>query len=204
MGCSILLAFGPAQAGVSTFGSSLARDCFEKAQTGAKDTGLEDCGKALAQDQLSGRDRAATLVNRGIIYNRTRQLDLALADFDAALQLNQELGEAHLNRGNTHFFRREFEAAAADYTKAIELKCSDIQVAYYNRALVALVTGRFDDATGDLNSALAVKPDFKDATQQLLEVEKRRAAAAQAPQAPAPQPPAAPDAQPPAAPPGAH
>jgi hypothetical protein len=66
------------------------------------------------------------------------------------------------------------------------------------------VTGRFDDATGDLNSALAVKPDFKDATQQLLEVEKRRAAAAQAPQAPAPQPPAAPDAQPPAAPPGAH
>ncbi len=202
MGCSILLAIGPAQAAVSTFGSSVARECFENAQTGTKDAGLEACTKALAQEQLSARDRSATLVNRGIIYNRNRQLDLALADFDQALQLNPELGEAYLNRGNTHFFRREFEAAAADYSRAIDLKCTDLQVAYYNRALVAEVTGRFDDATSDLKSALALKPDFKDATAQLAEVEKRRAAASQVPPAPAPG--AQPPAQTPPAPPGGH
>lgn len=202
MGCSILLAIGPAQAAVSTFGSSVARECFENAQTGTKDAGLEACTKALAQEQLSARDRSATLVNRGIIYNRNRQLDLALADFDQALQLNPELGEAYLNRGNTHFFRREFEAAAADYSRAIDLKCTDLQVAYYNRALVAEVTGRFDDATSDLKSALALKPDFKDATAQLAEVEKRRAAASQAP--PVPTPGAQPPAQTPPAPPGGH
>jgi len=204
MGCSILLAIGPAQAAVSTFGSSVARECFENAQTGTKDAGLEACTKALAQEQLSARDRSATLVNRGIIYNRTRQLDLALADFDQALQLNPELGEAYLNRGNTHFFRREFEAAAADYSRAIDLKCTDLHVAYYNRALVAEVTGRFDDATSDLKSALAIKPDFKDATVQMAEVEKRRAAASQAPAPQAPAPGAQPPAQTPPAPPGAH
>lgn len=199
MGCSILLAIGPAQAAVSTFGSSVARECFENAQIGTKDAGLEACTKALGQEDLSARDRSATLVNRGIIYNRTRQLDLGLKDFDQALQLNPELGEAYLNRGNTHFFRREFEAAAADYSRAIDLKCTDLQVAYYNRALVAEVTGRFDDATSDLKSALAIKPDFKDATAQMAEVEKRRAAASQQP-APGAQPPA----QTPPAPPGAH
>lgn len=199
LGCSLVLALAPAHAAVSAFGSSLARDCFENAQTGLKDAGLESCGKAL-QDQLSDRDRAATYVNRGIIYNRSRQLDLALSDFGAALQLNQQLGEAYLNRGNSHFFRREFEPALADYSKAIELKCANLEVAYYNRALVNEVTGKFDDATNDLKSALAIKTDFKDATLQLAEVAKRKAAAGAAPQAPAPQAPApqAPAPQPPA------
>lgn len=199
LGCSMLVAAGSAEAAVSTFGSSVARECFENAQTGTKDAGLEACSKALGQEGLSARDRAATLVNRGIIYNRTRQLDLGLKDFDAALQLNPELGEAYLNRGNSHFFRREFDAAAADYSRAIDLKCSDLHVAYYNRALVAEVTGRFDDATTDLKSALAIKPDFKDANAQMAEVEKRRAAASQPP-APAAHPPA----QTPPPPPGAH
>jgi tetratricopeptide (TPR) repeat protein len=207
LGCSLVLAIAPAHAAVSAFGSSLARDCFENAQTGVKDAGLESCGKAL-QEQLSDRDRAATYVNRGIIYNRSRQLDLALSDFSAALQLNQELAEAYLNRGNTHFYRREFDPAAADYSKAIELKCANLEVAYYNRALVNEMTGKFDDATGDLKSALAIKADFKDATQQLAEVEKRRAAASRTPQAPAPQAPpsGAPTtpAQTPPAPPNQH
>ncbi len=186
VGCAFVLTIGPANAAVSAFGSSVARDCFENAQTGIKDAGLDACNKALT-DQLSDRDRAATYVNRGIIYNRTRQLDLALSDFGAALQLNQQLAEAYLNRGNTHFFRREFDAAGGDYGKAIDLKCQNLEVAYYNRALIEEITGKFDDATNDLKSALAIKPDFKDATQQIAEIDKRKAAAsAPAPTANAP------------------
>jgi tetratricopeptide (TPR) repeat protein len=208
IGCSLAMALAPAQAAVSAFGSSLARDCFDNAQTGLKDAGLESCTKALQEEQLSDRDRAATLVNRGIIHNRSRQLDPAIADFGAALQINQDLGEAYLNRGNAHFFRREFDLAAADYTKAIELKSGDVQVAYYNRALVAEVTGKFDEAKADLQSALAIRADFKDATLQMAELEKRRAAAQSQPSPAAPGPqvptgtaPQTPPAKTPAAPP---
>jgi tetratricopeptide (TPR) repeat protein len=193
VGCAFVLACGSAHAAVSAFGSSVARDCFQNAQAGTKDSGLDSCNKALT-DQLSDRDRAATYVNRGIIYNRTRQLDLALSDFGAALQLNQQLAEAYLNRGNTHFFRREFDAAGADYGKAIELKCANLEIAYYNRALIEEITGKYDDATSDLKSALAIKPDFKDATQQIAEVEKRKAAS-NAPAPANPPPSTAPDSQ---------
>src|SRR5262245_30124522 len=47
IGFSLLLAAAPAHAAVTAFGSSLARDCFENAQTGTKDEGIEACGKAL-------------------------------------------------------------------------------------------------------------------------------------------------------------
>lgn len=178
LGISLVCAALPAQAAITTFGSSAARECFDQAQTGLKEAGAEACTKALT-DQLSDRDRAATFVNRGIIYNRTKQLDLALSDFNAALQLNGALAEAYLNRGNTHFYRRAFDQAAADYSKAIELKSANLEVAYYNRALANEMLGKYDEATKDLNGALQIRPDFKDATQQLAEVAKRKAAAAQ-------------------------
>ena len=167
VGCLMLAMTAPASAAVTVFGSSLARECYENAQLGTDSYGLESCDRALKQEQLSARDRAATLVNRGIILNRARKLDAALADFGAALRLNPDLGEAYLNRGNTHFFRREFESALGDYSRAIELETSDLHVAYYNRALVHEVMKDYSAARADLAEALRIAPDFTPAQERL-------------------------------------
>ena len=187
LGAGLILAALPAQAALNVFGSTPARQCYEAAMTGSG-TGAALCERALTDNQMTARDRAATLVNRGIIYNAARQLDLAIADFDGALQINPNLGEAYLNRGNAYFWHRQFPEAIADYGKAIELKSGSLDYAHYNKALAEMNTGKFQDAKADLSAALAITPQFKAASDRMAEVD--RAIAAQTPAA-APAPPSA-------------
>lgn len=168
-GFAVLLAAPQANAALNVFGSTLARECYQAAIAGAG-TGAALCERALSSEQMSPRDKAATLVNRGIIYNAARQLDLAVADFNAALAINGDLGEAYLNRGNANFLRRKFPEAEQDYSKAIDLKVSNLDYAHYNRALVYEAMKRYDEAKADLNAALAITPGFKPASDRLVVV----------------------------------
>ncbi len=189
LGCvGLTLAALPAHAALNVFGSTLARQCYEAAMS-ASGTGAALCERALTNDQLTDRDRAATLVNRGIIYNTARQLDLAVADFDAALKINPNLGEAYLNRGNAYFWQHKYPEATADYGKAIDLKIGSRDYAHYNKALAEMNTGKFEDAKADLKAALAITPGFKAASDRMAEVDK--VLAARAASGAGPQPPAA-------------
>jgi tetratricopeptide (TPR) repeat protein len=198
---TLMALVSPAHAALNVFGSTQARECYEAAIAGSG-SGAALCERALANDQLTPRDKAATLVNRGIIYNAARQLDLAIADFNAALAIDPNLAEAYLNRGNAHLFRRQFPEAYADYSKAIDLKISNLDYAHYNRALASEMMGKLDDAKSDLTAALAITPNFKAASDRLAGLEQQIAArAAESPPpavqqssgtAPAAQPPARP------------
>lgn len=190
LGCvGLILAVLPAHAALNVFGSTLARECYEAAMSGSG-TGAALCERALAGDQMTDRDRAATLVNRGIVYNTARQLDLAVADFDAALKINPNLGEAYLNRGNAHFWQHNYAAAIADFGKAIDLKTASLDYAHYNKALAEMNVGKFEDAKADLTAALAITPGFKVASDRMAEVNKVLAARSASGSASAPQPPA--------------
>lgn len=156
----LIAVISPAQSAETVFGNSDAQRCFEGARYGAGRNGEGACNRALMPGALSKSDRAATLVNRGIIYNRTRRLEEAVADFNAALEIDPGLGEAYLNRGNTRFFQRRMEEAKADYGKAIELKSRDLHAAYFNRGLVYEVLQDKEAARADFEAALRVKPDF--------------------------------------------
>jgi len=176
LGCvGLTLAALPAHAALNVFGSTLARECYEAAMSGSG-TGAALCERALSNDQMTDRDRAATLVNRGIIYNASRQLDLAIADFDAALKINANLGEAYLNRGNAYFWQHKYPEAIADYGRAIDLKTGSLDYAHYNKALAEMNTGKFEDAKADLTAALAATPGFKAASDRMVEVDKVLAA----------------------------
>jgi len=177
LGCAMTIAVGPAHAALNVFTTSLARQCYEAAMSSGS-TGASLCERALASDELTQRDKAATLVNRGIIYNAARQLDRSIADFNAALAIDANLGEAYLNRGIAHFFRREFPQALADYSKAIDLKVGNLDYAHYDRALVYELLGKLDDAKADLKAALQINPEFKAATDRLTAVDQKIAAKA--------------------------
>lgn len=161
-----------APAAETVFGSSDAQACFEGARYGGGGNGEDACNRALRDPSLSKRDRAATLVNRGIIYNRTRRLEEAVADFDAALKIDPDLGEAYLNRGNSRFFQKRMQAAKSDYDKAIELESRDLHAAYFNRGLVYEVLQDKAAARADFQAALRVKPDFVAAQAKLTEGDK--------------------------------
>ena len=66
-----LAAGGAARASVTVIGGGLAETCSRAALSGKVDARLEEsCTEALEKEMLSARDRAGTLVNRGVLKMR--------------------------------------------------------------------------------------------------------------------------------------
>lgn len=158
--CTALFSL-PAGAAKTVFGDTDARKCYESARFGWGGNDLDACNRALRNPQLSRRDRAATLVNRGILFNRQKRMGEALEDFNAALKINSRLGEAYLNRGNSRFFSKQIKAALGDYDMAIRHNSPELHAAYFNRGLAHEALGQIREARQDYESALALKPDFE-------------------------------------------
>ncbi len=143
------------------FGNTDAQTCYQEARFGVGvSAGLGACDKALRDTLLSRTDRIATLVNRGILLNRAKRYQDAIGDFNTAITLEPRSGEAFLNRGNSHFFLRDFDAALVDYERAIELGTRDLHAAHFNRGLVLEVMARPEEALEAYRRSLEVRPDF--------------------------------------------
>ena len=89
-----LAAAGGAKAAVTVIGDSLAEDCSQAAQHGKSDSqSMEMCNMALNDGLLDRKDRAGTLINRGVMRMRQHQWQSARSDFDAAIALEPKIGE---------------------------------------------------------------------------------------------------------------
>lgn len=164
---SLLLApAASAQMSVTTFGATDAQLCYEAARDDfARDASA--CDQALRSQKMTARDRIATYVNRGILLNRTGDLDEALADFDKALGEDADLAEAFLNRGNTYFLMRRYDDAIADYEAALANEIEKAHVAWYN---IGLAREAKRDAVGARDAyriSLEINPYFGPAQKKL-------------------------------------
>lgn len=159
----------PSHAAVTVLGAGLARLCYESADAAQPSkVGLQNCTRALNEEALSQRDRAATFVNRGILHMYDKDLDKALADYDAGLALKPNLAEAYVNKGIALLHRggQDREAVAA-LSRGIELNTSQPEVAYYSRGVVNELLGDAKAAYNDYRQAAALKPDWREPTTQL-------------------------------------
>jgi len=176
---AIVFAVTPAYAqSVTIFGgNSDAQECYMQTKLPGGSSGVQYCNRALNSNALSERDKAATLVNRGILYNHLRRYAEAEADFKAALEVDADSGEAYINWGNTKIFLKDFEAAKADYTKAIDMAAQginvkDLHAAYYNRGLAHEALKDLKAAFEDFVEAERLKPEWSMALER---VDKYRA-----------------------------
>lgn len=146
-------------AAVTIVGAGNAAAC-SRAAVGTIDArpGGAYCDAALKEDNLSARDRAATLVNRGIVRLRTRDRRSAMADFDQAAALEPSLGEAYANKAILLLNEGEAESAATLFTRAIDLGTEKPEIAYYGRGVANEQLGRIAAAYGDYSMAARLKP----------------------------------------------
>jgi tetratricopeptide (TPR) repeat protein len=152
----------------SVIGSGPARACYEAAKAGRTElSALLDCETAISSQELGARDRAATVVNRGVIHLLRRDSGKALADFDRAIAWRPDLGEAYVNRGAALILRGDFAGAVASINRGLELGAEDPHEAYFNRAIAR---ERLDDiraAYEDYRRAAELKPDWALPRQEL-------------------------------------
>ena len=84
--------------------------------------------------------------------------DLAIVNYDKAIQLEPDYIDAYINRGIAKIRLGQHFAAIGDYDKAIQLK-PDYASAYYNRGNAKYKLGQHFAAISDYDKAIQLKPD---------------------------------------------
>jgi tetratricopeptide (TPR) repeat protein len=160
----------PAQAAVTVFGGGLARDCYEAVEGRAEpiSRAMQVCDLALQEEELTRKNRAATHVNRGILFMRQGRNERALADFDSGLRLKPDLHEAEINRGAALYNLKRFEEAEAAIEIGLQTEDAEARaIGLYNRALLRERRGDVTGAYYDFLAASELSPDFTQAGEQL-------------------------------------
>ncbi|TRT65107.1 MULTISPECIES: tetratricopeptide repeat-containing serine protease family protein, partial [unclassified Microcystis] len=121
-----------------------------------------DEGLAAINQAINLAPRAAWYYNRGNLYYYQQKYDLALSDYDKAIELNPNYAYAYYNRGNLYKNLQKYELALADYDKAIELN-PNYAKAYYNRGVLYYDQKKYELALADWNKAIELNPNFTDA-----------------------------------------
>lgn len=93
--------------------------------------------------------------NRGIAYSEKGEHDLAIKDFDKAIELKSDYAEAYNNRGNVYDEKGDFDKAIADFNMAINIK-SEYAEAYINRGVVYGKKYMFDESIINFNTAIKI------------------------------------------------
>ncbi len=176
----VLTAVIPVQAATSTIlgQSENALACYHTAKRLAQSINdllpsTEQCDLALAEF-LSSKDKASTLVNRGLIHARLEKFDLALQDYDAAIKINERVKPiALINIGNAYFLQQDFTAATSYYTKALALDVKQDHAATLNRGMAWEKLGKLEAAEQDYLAALQLIPEWESALIRLERVRRK-------------------------------
>lgn len=163
----------------TVFGAnSIARNCY-LASLNAANTGftshnaLENCDNAIFQTNLVGSDRVATFVNRGIIKVTLEDYVGGAKDYETAISMDPDSGEAYLNRGNLWFIARNYNKAIDDYTKALELGVRQERIALLNKGMAHEYLNQHSLAKSYYESALEKLPEWPTALEKLERVNKK-------------------------------
>lgn len=151
----------PASASVLVMGNGMAADCSKAAYRGRADReSILLCSRSLDEEQLVRRDRAGTLVNRGVMLMRSKDYGAARADFDKAIALEPTLGEAFVNRGVVLMADQAYAEALAEIDRGLALGVDEPAKAFYNRGLVQESLGDATAAYHDYRKAQDLAPDW--------------------------------------------
>jgi tetratricopeptide (TPR) repeat protein len=178
-----VIAAGPAMAqSVVTRGVGLAHDCYIYAKIGrdARD-GIETCNRSLMEEALSRKDKAATYDNRGVMQDMLGHTEAAEADFNMAITLWPDLGDAYVNLGSMLIRKRQLPEAVDQINKGLELGTAFPHIGYYDRALAEELSGRFLEAYHDYQKVLELEPHYAAAEERLKDFTVIRKPAAPGP-----------------------
>lgn len=172
---AVLFAAAPAYAATTMVGDTPTIACAKAAAAEtpsaqfsepSRRDALAQCNAALA-DKIVEQDRTATLVNRGIILAAAGEVPAALDDYNAALERDPSLTNAHINHGSALLRAGRFAEARADFDRAIAMGTDQPTLAYFNRGLANEKLGALTAAYRDYKKAQSLSPDFAPASAEL-------------------------------------
>ena len=156
-----------ANAVVLVVGGGAGSQCYATAEYGDPFKAFDICSRALSDQEMSVRDRAATYINRSVVRLRVHDWSGALGDTDLAITRVSNIGEAYVNRGAALINLNRTKEALTDLDKAISIGLDKVHLAYYNRGLAKEKMNDTRGAYADYRKALDLDPTFTMAADEL-------------------------------------
>lgn len=145
---------------------SMEAGVFEQLAALGKAGPATAAGRGNAAGAAEARAKAATCQKAG-------DLDGALAALDQAVGLDPGQALTFNERGVIRFMRKEWGRAAEDFAEAVRLD-PNLATAHLNLGSAYGKLNRFDPALAHIDKALALKPDFPEATAEREQVYGRK------------------------------
>lgn len=96
-------------------------------------------------------------INRGGAYAGQGNLQLAIRDYNKAVEINPNNAQVYYNRGIVYKIAGNYQEALNDQSRAIELNPQYAE-AYNNRGNTYNILGKYEEALNDLNKAIEINP----------------------------------------------
>ena len=162
-----VLAIAQAQAAETVIGGGAAESCYLAAESNFRPSeSIPICNFALIS-ALTVEDRAATLVNRGILKLAKMDAEGSYSDFNKGLAMRADMAEGYVDRGASLIMMRRYQEAVENINKGIEMKAKKLQVAYYDRGMANEGLGNLQAAYEDYKQAETIDPYFAEPAQEL-------------------------------------
>jgi tetratricopeptide (TPR) repeat protein len=116
--------------------------------------------QAIETGNLSPNDLAVVINSRGVAYEVKGETDKAAADFDDAIRLKPDFGEAYINRALIWAKKRQYDRAITDLTEAAHRDPKQAYLALNDRGIVYEEKGDHTRAIEDYGEAIRLKPDY--------------------------------------------
>ncbi len=100
-------------------------------------------------------------IRRAMLEFQMNDFEASIKDYDKIIKIRPNSAEAYSNRGLCYLMLRNYKAALSDMDKALQLN-PDAQ-SYKLRSGVKYYCKDFAGAIADLDTAIAMKPDYTDA-----------------------------------------
>lgn len=113
------------------------------------------------------------LLNKAIYHYQNENYEMAITLLDEAILLNPEIPELHYWRGKVATLdlnQESLDVAITLFSEAIRIK-PDFAQSYFERGKVYLQKGEFEEAKRDLQTAIKLDPNIKEAYSLLAQVE---------------------------------
>ena len=115
---------------------------------------IDACTALMQSAGVFGQGLSWAFENRCAAYVDNKQLDLAIADCNRAIEFDPTV-HAYVNRGNVFYARGDHDQAIADYNRAISLNPKEA-TAFSNRGRAFYAKGENDRAIADYTQAIEI------------------------------------------------
>jgi tetratricopeptide (TPR) repeat protein len=139
------------------------------------DVAIAACTRAIESGRYSGHSLALKYINRGVEWKLKRDYEHALADYGAAIGLDDKYADAFYDRCILYNLKEEYDRALADCNRAVKLGPSSEAISatgaqrlgndrtnsdyYAERGFTYLAKKDYGHAIADYNVAIRLNPN---------------------------------------------